>query len=284
MKNLNFEAEIFNSNKVECLYHIGSMNLGDKNRHFSDGNGLSVSTCPNVWATINSFSSNEVYKLYKKNVQLLDYYSLTENDFKLSISWGVSEGYLKESYIYLLNDENENIVFCDNFEEAQKKAKFYRIYKTYDEYLKYGNAESSYIEQTFGYIPTEKLKKISMVDVDLYNVININLFIFLEKNTSIDGVYWNDDINIKDNIAPRGVIFNSKIDTFKIKKLYMCEDCKLNIAEYEVIENKLCNKCKTLKYGKDILNKETGNYTCAVCSKEYFYGFGKCDCHDYIAK
>lgn len=46
-KIINFEKKLF---KLEDdLYHLGSMNIESKSRYSYEGDGLSVSICPEAW-------------------------------------------------------------------------------------------------------------------------------------------------------------------------------------------------------------------------------------------
>lgn len=287
MSNLNFKAKIFNSKEIETLYHVGTMDIGNKSRFSLEGNGLSVSICPNEWMKIARMSSSTVWSLYKKNIQMLDYYSLTENDLKVATLWGVEQGYLKENIIFKVIKFDDEID-CDlesehnTFKEACEEACFDEEYTSYEEYQDFKEYEGSRVERTVGYIPTERLKKISMVDVDISNSKEINLLIFLEMNTDLDGVYWDEVLDVYRYSAPRGVIFNSKVNTFSRKIVNFCEDCGVREAEYKINEKKICNKCMNNRYGKDIFNSDNNHYTCSKCGNQYFFGFGKCNCYELI--
>jgi len=44
------------------------------------------------------------------------------------------------------------------------------------------------------------------------------LTIFVEKTTNYDGIWWNDKLDVSKYSAARGVIFNSKLNNWKISK------------------------------------------------------------------
>lgn len=288
-KNLNFEGEIFNPKEIETLYHVGSMDISQKSLFAIEGNGLSVSICPKDWMKIAKMKDSTIWKLYKKNIKMLDYHSLTENDFNLATSWGITEGYLKEFEVYSVTkfDDDMNCdlhSIHDTFEDALNKASIEEKYDTFESYI--SNRKSLYprIEKIKGYKPTKKLNSLSMVNVDIQNSKQINLLLFLEKNTDLDGVYWNEELNLSKNSAPKGVIFNSKINDFSKSIVHFCESCEKTVAEYEIHDKKICSHCKDTEYGKDKFNSNTNYYTCSICGEEYFFGFGKCSCHKYINK
>lgn len=287
MNALKFKGKILDSKEVKELYHVGSMDIADKHQFSLDGNGLSVSTCPHSWINLAQISSNTIWRLYKKDIQMLDYYSLTENELEVSNHWGIEEGYLTKCRFFKtikfdteINDEVELIY--DSFEEACSESYLDEKYDSYEEYVNYQEYESSRIEELILYFPTDKFKKISMVHVDETNAQWINLLIFLEKNTDLDGIYWNDILNESEHILPKGIIFNSKINNFSREEVYWCEDCNKYQAEYEINGEKLCIECTNERYGLDEFNPETEHYTCSKCGNEYFFGFGKCDCYKML--
>lgn len=287
MNNLKFKGKIFNSKEIETLYHVGTMDIANKSRYSLEGNGLSVSICPKEWIKIARMSSYAIWSLYKKDIKILDYYSLTENDFQIATNWGVEQGYLKECIAYKsikFDDEMDCDLemMHDTFEEACEEACFDEEYLSYEEYQDFKEYEYSKVEKIVGYEPTIKLKKISMVDVDISNSQEINLLIFLEKNTDLDGVYWDEVLDVTKYSAPRGVIFNSKVNTFSRKEIFFCEDCETRIAEYEVNDRKICDKCMKKKYSEDKFNPDNDHYTCSKCGNEYFFGFGKCNCYKVL--
>lgn len=66
---------------------------------------------------------------------------------------------------------------------------------------------------------TDKLKietKQSIIDVS--QTFDLLLTIFVEKTTNYDGIWWNDRLDVLDYSAPRGVIFNSKLNNWIVSK------------------------------------------------------------------
>lgn len=287
MNNFKFKGKIFNSKEIATLYHVGTMDIANKSRFSLEGNGLSVSICPNDWMKIAKMSSSTIWSLHKENIQMLDYYSLTDEDFKIANKWGVDQGYLEETIVFKsikfddeMDCELESIF--STFKDACEESCFDEEYESYEEYQDFKEYECSRVERVIGYIPTKKMKTISMVDVDISNSEQINLLIFLEKNTNLDGVYWNEVLDIYNYSAPRGVIFNSKVNSFSRKKIVFCEECTIKEAKYEVKKEKICDNCMNKKYGEDSFNPETDRYICSKCGNEYFFGFGKCNCYEII--
>lgn len=91
------------------------------------------------------------------------------------------------------------------------------------------------IYPTKSFKATEKLKDISLVNVDEGKYAEEqNFLLHLEKYTDYDGVYWDEELDVLGLTAPRGVIFNSKINSFNIS-LVTTGDC----FEVKNIQNQL---------------------------------------------
>ena len=283
----SFKGKIFNPKEIENLYHVGTMDIANKSSESFEGNGLSVSICPKVWMRLARCATSTIWELYKSNLKILDYYSLTENEFNIAREWGLNEGYLEESEVYrytYFDDEMD----CDltsvysTFKDACEEACLDNEYENIEEFKQSEEAKFYKIEKEIGYKPTDKLKRLSFVSLDINNAEEINFLLFLEKNTDLDGVYWNEILDELRYSAPRGVIFNSKVNTFSRRIVTLCEDCDVKVAEYDISGTKLCEDCTNERYGEDEFNPETDHYTCAKCGNEYFFGFGKCNCYETI--
>ena len=221
-KIINFEKKLF---KLENdLYHLGSMNIESKSRYSYEGDGLSVSICPEAWSKIARICSDTLWKLEKKDIKLLNYYSLTEADFKIISEIGVKNGFLTKiiSYKHTYYDdefEAEYSSLYENFSEALVEAYLEDECESYEEYLNIKDEGCGYIEKIIAYSPTEKLKKASFIEVNLSNADLMHFLLYLEHNTDLDGVYWDEILDASRLSAPRGVIFNSKLNTFSKTKL-----------------------------------------------------------------
>lgn len=284
MSSLKFEGKLFNSNEIKKLYHAGTFNIANKSKNSSDGNGLSVSICPNSWIKMARIKSDILWEFYKEDIKMLDYYSLSEDDFKVATIWGVEQGYLIEKELFKIinnsNTEKQSTFNC--FEDLKNEIKLNEEYESYEEYDLFREYEDLTINKEIKYIATEKLKKLSLVSIDDSNIIQINLLLFLEFNSDLDGIYYNDKLNIYKDSAPKGIIFNSKINSFSKRQVSLCDNCEDEIAVYEIKGKKLCEKCTNKKYKKDKLNKKTNYFKCNKCGDKYFYGFGKCNCYKNI--
>jgi hypothetical protein len=194
----------YNTINIKKVFHVGTLDIDRKRKKSYEGSGLSVSNLPNAWIKINPELKGEIIKLEKQDNKFLEFYSLN-NGYKDELAeWGVEHGYITTKYVYVINtfenNKRKQLVFED-VEEAEEKSN--------ELGLKY----ITYIES----YATDKLKKESMQET-IYKqmTLDILLTVYIETTTDLDGIWWNEVLDIKQLSAPRGVIFNSKLDTWDI--------------------------------------------------------------------
>lgn len=200
--------KVVDSQEIGPLYHVGTMDISKKATYSLEGNGLSVSNCPEVWRKITKGSTHgDSFLLYKENVKLLDYYALAEDEKGKIISWAIEEGYVVSEtlYKYMFDDEDGNV--C------------YSLFSTYEEALYEADDDMDWVEAVDGLLPTDKMKEESIVKVELLNVMDFITSYYAEKVLGYDGVYWDETLDVAAYSAPRGVIFNSKLDAFHVKNV-----------------------------------------------------------------
>lgn len=212
-----------NLKEIGSLYHVGTMDISQKSTYSLEGNGLSVSNCPEAWKRITEGNTHgDTYRLSKPNMKLLDFYSMKENEKELIKDWAVKEGYVVPGalYKYVFGDEEGN--------------ECYSLFDTYEEALYEADGDVICVEAVDGLLPTDKLKNESMVKVDFLNVMDFVTSFYAEKALGYDGVYWDEALDEAAYSAPRGVIFNSKLDSFHVKNITRENDKSLDKKISEV--------------------------------------------------
>ena len=127
------------------------------------------------------------------------------------------ESYLREEEVEQFEDdlalagdaladeiEDELCMFFDNKNDAIDEAGDYGVDIIIDK----------------GYKATNKLKQMSLQkSIGIDNTFDILLTVYLDNNTEYDGIWWEEELDVLKYSAPRGVIFNSKLKTWDIKKI-----------------------------------------------------------------
>jgi hypothetical protein len=197
--------------KIRKVFHVGEMDIKNKSTFSLEGSGLSVSINPEEWRKIAQLGDRELYLLTNTNGVFADGNKLNKQQKNIIISWGLKNGYIlqKETYkVCWYDDEIECDVYMEfpTYDEAKEEA---------------GDAEDGKTIEVnkSGVLPTSKLISSSMQGrIEPSQTFDLLLTIFIEKTTNYDGIWWNDKLNVMKNSAPRGVIFNSKLNNWKILK------------------------------------------------------------------
>lgn len=191
----------------EELKHVGTLDISKKVKLNHEGtNGLSVSTEPEAWRRINrGVTSGNTYTLTKASNKFIDYHKLTDKQFQSILDWGVAKGYLevvgKFEFSYFNDEVNQTLTYSfDTFEEAELEAEDYEVEVNAVKSYKGTHAFAAYVGE---------------MNIDNYSLI---LVVYCILETSYDGVYWHDELDIFAFSAPRGVIVQTQLDSWLISK------------------------------------------------------------------
>lgn len=196
--------KVMNQYLVSPIYHVGTMDISKKSNFSQEGNGLSVSNCPDAWRQITEgFSHGDCFKLSKPYMKLLDYYSLTDEEKTTIQKWAVQQGYVSPGVVY-------KAVFGDEI---------YSLYDQYEKALEEVGDDPESVVPIESILPTQKLLDYSLVKVELLDLPSIIAELYAEQVLDYDGVYWDEVLDVYSYSAPRGVIFNSKLPTFQATNL-----------------------------------------------------------------
>lgn len=189
------------------LIHVGTMDISKKSNYSLEGNGLSVSNCPDSWERIGEGTIHgDWFRLWKEGIRLVNYHGMTEEERTVIGTWALENGYVVAGTLYRVpcwGEDGELYFFTfASREEALEEAE-----------------EPDDISTVEGLLPTEKLLQASLVKVELCNVFSLITCLYAEQVLGYDGVYWDDYLDECRYSAPRGVIFNSRISEFTVEKL-----------------------------------------------------------------
>ena len=210
-KELDDERSHFRVMKPEeigDIFHVGTMDLSQKSEFSYEGNGLSISNCPDVWCRITEgHTHGDCFQLIKSDMKLLDYYGLTEAEKQGIQEWATEEGYVVPGKLY------KSIFYGEDGEE------YFSLYNSFDAALEEADYEEECVKEVAGLLPTEKLLGQSLVEVELLDMPDIITELYAEQVLGYDGVYWDEVLDEMSYSAPRGVIFNDKIHDFQVVNL-----------------------------------------------------------------
>ncbi|WCK57266.1 hypothetical protein PP175_29180 (plasmid) [Aneurinibacillus sp. Ricciae_BoGa-3] len=186
---------------INKVYHIGRIDNSRKRKNSYEGSGLSISNHPNAWLKISDRDlESSLYEFVKNDASFLDFHELNAVLVDEMTKWGLEMGYILCATLY-----RYTFWHGDLDEEASI------LFQTYEEALEESNKDEEAIEQIDGFIATEKMNKKVFGEPSPIDVIDLLSTLFAEHVLKIDGVWWDDDLDISALSAPRGVIFNSKL-------------------------------------------------------------------------
>jgi hypothetical protein len=209
--NENINNDTLPIKKISKVFHVGEMDIKNKSKFSLEGSGLSVSINPDEWRKIAQLGDRELYLLTNPNGVFVDGNKLNKQQKTNVISWGLENGYISQKETYKVcwyDDEMEDDVCMEfpTYDEAKEEAGDEEDGKTIE-------------VNKGGMLPTSKLISTSMQGrIEPSQTFDLLLTIFLEKTTNYDGIWWNDKLDVVKYSAPRGVIFNSKLNNWKISK------------------------------------------------------------------
>ena len=194
---------------MDLVYHVGSMDSTNKRSGSHEGNGLSISLHPEEWKIIGKgHIGGDIWTLTKDNTSFLDALSLNRKHQLYLNKVGVDEGYLepKTCYKLIYKDEESNtnnyMVF-DSLEEATEEN------EEFD--------SDGIIKKIKSFIPSDKFITRLGWKPEILLMKDIFLTFYAEDHLKVDGVWWNENLDILNYSAPRGVILNSKLETWDKK-------------------------------------------------------------------
>lgn len=197
-------------------FHVGSMNIQDKKDSY-EGSGFSISIHPNEWRKIARLSG-DLYRVRKETASFLDYYKLSKKKRNEIFVWGVKQGYLVEgdAWRYEYEDEGEpTIAEFASYEE------WYDMFATEAEDEEQLEEWKNSLKKDRSFYGTDKLARLSCWSRELPPSLAKTFCIlrYAEEKLDVDGVYWNDILNVYRYSAPRAVIFQSRLSEWTIERI-----------------------------------------------------------------
>tara|TARA_R110000796_G_scaffold2214_4_gene8928 strand:+ start:4720 stop:5718 length:999 start_codon:yes stop_codon:yes gene_type:complete len=194
---------------VKNLYHVGTLDASKK-RDGYEGAGLSVSTHPDDWKKIaRGHVTGDTYSATKDGNRFLNAHALTDSHDEVIKQWAIENGYLEQQEtvtVCYYDDEMEDDL-CSTF-NSMADAEY-----EYDGELEHYDVEVD----KGGIVPTDKLKKAARQKrMEATGVLDFVLPLYAEQ-AGLDGVWWQDTLDVSRYSAPRGVIVPSKIDSWEFK-------------------------------------------------------------------
>lgn len=198
--------------RITTVWHVGSLDLVDKQNNSQEGNGLSVSVHPKVWAQIARLGGGALFRLDRAAGRFLNFHRLTPAACVDLQSWGLDKGWLQLEarwQLHWYDSEREEISRCLCDSEALAKA----------ELEEREEDPSAGVTQVQVPCLTETATTRLGFKLDPLMALDIAATFYVEDETDLDGVWWNDLLDPLSLSAPRGVICLRQLNAWSVSKL-----------------------------------------------------------------
>ena len=204
------------------VFHVGSMEISQKGAFFGsslEGNGLSVSQCPDEWRQIARLGNSPQWTLSNKEGKFIDALEMSTIQWNIVMAWSAHKGLVVEAEIWKLTTSG-----------SDEDGDFER-YSLYDPQnpIDVKNVESEMedkdncvvLGKLQGFKATQNLNERVNFDVDLCLVKDMALTVYVEDvlfpKLGVQGVWWDETMNPDSFSAPRGVIHLSALPQWDVK-------------------------------------------------------------------
>ena len=210
------------------LWHIGTMNPNDKRDDSYEGAGLSVSVNPDEWSMVAKLPG-DLWEFTKPGNKFVNFHRLSKAQRNQITQWGIKNGYAQPAQLWrhsYYDDEVEDTRYSDYLTKEEAEA----------ELGGYGGDEK--VEPVKGGLTaTPKLsQKSKRGKIDPTEVLDLLVTAYAEDELDCDGVWWADDLDPENLSAPRGVIFPSKLPSWKKRKVQDVEDDEESLSDDQEIK------------------------------------------------
>jgi hypothetical protein len=188
--------------RLSALYHLGTLNPADKGIRGNsyEGVGLSVSLHPDAWLRIAKLGGTPRWELRKANGRFLDLHRLSPSRLDSVRRWGLQEGYLELQPAW-------QVSWVDDEDGCRRTVQYDRQDRAADEFE---DIRETGHGATLCPVQTERASARLVArcgfDPGGLNDLTIAVTFFAEDVLSLDGVWWDDLLDVAALSAPRGVI------------------------------------------------------------------------------
>ena len=188
--------------RFATLAHVGNLDQPRESKGISfEGAGLSVSLHPEAWTSIAKLGGYQTWVIRKSEPAFYEVPSAPSPDV---LSWCREQGYIESATKFRVSwydseMDSEVSMELDTREEAEAEMDDDREMEVFQGW-KFGPAGMVYWKLAFGSSPVR------------HNFAEDYASIFWAEAQGYDGCWWEDNLDPTALSAPRGVIFQSKLD------------------------------------------------------------------------
>lgn len=195
---------------IPKVYHVGSLVAEHKGIGSMEGNGLSVSLCPNAWAQIAKLG-NSCFTLERSGGRFLDVRAMPHACREHIAAWAHTHGWLESRELHEVSwldseDGQTRTILHDCAAKAATEAA----------YMREEGYESVALVSRICSVLTEAAHQRLGFKLDVVLSEDIAATFWVEDCTDADGVWWQDLFKPQAYSAPRGVISRKQLPHWQV--------------------------------------------------------------------
>jgi hypothetical protein len=172
---------------------------------------LSVSLVPNAWRAIAKLGGLPLWEFQKEGNKFLDVLRMSKALQTDVRQWACENGFAseQEGWVTVMHDEEGGIRSVMSATREQAVADW-------------GEGEDDNIARRFAtpmLFPTEKLEEYARQRIELSLVTDMATIAYADQVLGLDGLYWNETLDVAALSAPRGGIIQSRLHGWKLTHL-----------------------------------------------------------------
>lgn len=182
------------------LSHIGSPRAEEKKNFSYEGQGLSVSQHPEEWQRIARLDGG--VHTFSKPARMLDFHSLSDEQLESVMAYALENGWVERSDVH-------TVTYFDDEWDQEMRMQFTDYDEAVDEAEAIGGEVSTAEAWKYLDMPDSTAKSGEVADADIIVAAWVN-----QERPDLDGVWWEDDLDVSRLSAPRGVIVPNRIESW----------------------------------------------------------------------
>lgn len=193
----------------DALVHVGTLREKDKGIRGPslEGDGLSVSTCPQAWVQIAKLGGLPWFELRRPDNAFLDAHRLVPWSAQDIVRWGLDNAFVGQVTLWRAtrwDDELESEVFS--------------LHTNRDEALAESH-DGADVRSVPGLAARPALAARMNQRVEPLQVEPLLQVVFAQDILEVDGVFWDDELDVSRWSAPRAVLFRHRLPQWEVRQM-----------------------------------------------------------------
>lgn len=183
------------------VMHLGFLRERPAPKISHEGRCLSVSLHPDAWRRIARLGGSPLWALEHAQGRFVDFYALTAAHHQEALAWARNKQWLREEWLYHLEMTDED-----------GEVDGYVVFESYDEALdESDDCPERIISRVRGHVACDAMQQALGISVPLGFAERWATIEWLADTSDADGIWWDDMLDPSRFSAPRGGIFQHRV-------------------------------------------------------------------------